>query len=518
MVHAGHEEQAREVAGCALVARVDAAIPGERVVAGRTGVARAVVHDDLATAVAHGPQIVLVRRHGEGDGALAIAPVGGADPGQHRLDVGAQCESPGIEGGGILRRHFPEERQRSGTALQAVGEQGARPAGPGDAGVPREACIEPCALAVGGAPEVGGDLRLLLRRQAGAVAGAGTGGHVALQVECVLARRAVLHHPIHRSIERVATREHRLRNHGAFRGGEASGDVGLRGGERGEHLRSHQVVDGGQRQVELRVADEEAVVLAGQARCGHEGQAAAIGTSAEVGPVRSAPVGGADERLGKRRELLDGLVPEIESRLRIDAEGGIRRAGMPAIRAEHGEAHAKGVVHGTAASHRPGGRNDHAVRSPVALVVEASVPLQRQAQFEGDRIVPAVDRTPAFVHASEHLAVPRHGGAPCAQRALRNIVDRGDPGVRERQPVDQGRAVLRPRAGGQGGKPRRRWGGAGATSQDQDGGEGRSPQGVLLAHSMSPGSRRRAACQLRQLTHRPGALAQNHICDRRSGT
>jgi hypothetical protein len=173
-------------------------------------------------------------------------------------------------------------------------------------------------------------------------------------------------------------------------------------------------------QVEAGVAGQEAIVFRSQARGGHQRVAPAVGAAAKVRTVRSAAVGGGDQRLGHGRELLRGLVAVVQPRLRLEAEAGCLRRGVPGVGADHRKALQQRAGQRPAAAAAANGGNHVAVGPAVGLVVEAAVPGLRQAHLEANGIGLAV-AAGAAVHAARHHAMRAHRVAGHAQLACRHV-------------------------------------------------------------------------------------------------
>ena len=153
-----------------------------------------------------------------------------------------------------------------------------------------------------------------------------------------------------------------------------------------------------------------------------------------------------DQRLGRLRDLVVGVVAEVDARLRVEAEGH----GAVARRVVVGGVVVAGVLrdHGVAQRQRvrpllplevAERRAEVAVRAAAAFEEEVAVPGRRQAQVEADGVPLAVDAR-ALVDPADDLAVLGVGGRvalrlPCGVR--RGRVETGG-GIRQARGVERG--------------------------------------------------------------------------------
>ncbi len=157
------------------------------------------------------------------------------------------------------------------------------------------------------------------------------------------------------------------------------------------------MLERGLRQIEARVAREEAVELAREPRRADHRVPAAVRAADHVRVLGPAAVVALDDGLRERRERDVRRVAVVEARLLVEAEQiaadearvAVRLAVVAGIGAQHRVAARERVV-GLIAAEAAVRGDDRAVVAAVQLVEVAAVPVVRQPHLEADRVRLAV--------------------------------------------------------------------------------------------------------------------------------
>ena len=193
-------------------------------------------------------------------------------------------------------------------------------------------------------------------------------------------------------------------------------------------------------ELETRRTRQDPIEIGRESLGHHHGFAAAFGTADVVGTLDRAAVVVLDDRLGRLRDLIVGVVSEVAPGLGIEAErqravavgivvDGVVVAG---IGRDHRESHLQrvGALLALQVAQRAA---EIAVRSAAAFKEEAAVPIGGQTQMEPDGVVLRV-HAGAFVHPALDLAMLGQCGRVALRSARRIQHGRVDHGGRVRQP------------------------------------------------------------------------------------